>query len=125
MDKSKIFIVDDSLAARILLRRIIESSENFEVVGEADSALAALIMFDEVNPNIVMLEAGVAGTMSVADIIKELKNLDPFVKIVMVLDVISAKNPSIAYNLGFDDVIMKPYKHDKILEVLNNVRSIV
>ncbi len=125
MDKSRVFIVDDSLAARILLKRIIESNENFEVVGEADSALSAVIMFDEANPDIVMLEASVTGSMSTADIIRELKAMDPNVKIVMVLDVISAKNPSLAYNLGFDDVIIKPYKQDKILEVLKNVSSTV
>ncbi len=121
MEKIKVFVADDALASRILLKNIVLSSDNFEIVGESDSALSTIILCEDTNPDVLLLEASISGTEDIGSIIKELKNTIPKIKIILCMDVYSIKNPTITYDIGFEDFLVKPFVKEKVLGLLNQV----
>ncbi|HEX7122261.1 MAG TPA: response regulator transcription factor [Gemmatimonadaceae bacterium] len=52
----RIVLVDDHAIVRAGLRMVLQSAEEFEVVGEADSATAALDLIARVRPDLVLLD---------------------------------------------------------------------
>ena len=54
---STVLIVDDSATARLALRRVFETDAAIEVVGEANSASAALRMVRQLDPDLVTMDA--------------------------------------------------------------------
>ena len=115
MDHVRIFVVDDSIAARTMLIRMLETVEDFEVVGQEGTGQASIIMLDEVNPDVVMLEASVSGGMKITDVVKEIKKIKPEVKIILCADSSSAANVIPAAESGADDFINKPYRKELIV----------
>lgn len=55
-DRIRIVLVDDHAIVRAGLRMVLQSAEEFEVVGEADSATAALDLIARQHPDLVLLD---------------------------------------------------------------------
>ncbi len=123
MNKIRIFIVDDSIAARTILSKLLSSQEDFQIVGEAGTGQAGIIMLDEFNPDVVMLEASITGGMAITDIVKEIKNINPIVKIILCTDNSSLEHVIPAAEAGADDFISKPYKKEHISRIIRQCMS--
>ncbi len=118
MDKIRIFIVDDNIAIRTILSNLLKKEEDFEVVGEIGSGQGSVIMLEEVNPDIVILEASVSGGMKIDDVIKEMKNIKPDVKVVLAADTFSLNDLNGGSMLLADDLIGKPFKKEVLYRVV-------
>jgi DNA-binding NarL/FixJ family response regulator len=51
-----VLLVDDQLVFRHAAREVIEATEHFELIGEAVSGLRALVAFEELAPDLVLLD---------------------------------------------------------------------
>ena len=74
MDKVRVLIVDDSAFMRSMLKKMIESSPDFEVVGTANNGKEGLAKVKELNPDIVTMDIEMPimnGLESVAAIMKQ------------------------------------------------------
>ncbi len=56
VDKIKVFIVDDSLTIRKMLREILSGTSEFEIVGEADNPIDARELLRTINPDVMVLD---------------------------------------------------------------------
>ena len=56
MDKRRILVVDDHLIVREGLKLIFETEEKYEVVGEAENGDKALILIEELKPDVVLMD---------------------------------------------------------------------
>jgi DNA-binding NarL/FixJ family response regulator len=56
-DQIRIFIVDDHPVARLGIRSDLQSHDNLDIVGEADSGAAAIEQVRRLNPDVVIMEA--------------------------------------------------------------------
>jgi NarL family two-component system response regulator YdfI len=56
MDKRKILVVDDHLIVREGLKLIFETEEDYEVVGEAENGDRALVLIEELKPDVVLMD---------------------------------------------------------------------
>lgn len=56
MERIRILLVDDHTIVRAGLRMVLQSAEEFDVVGEADSAAAALELIERHHPDVVLLD---------------------------------------------------------------------
>lgn len=117
----KIFIVDDSVVARTMLKNILAKNDNYEIVGEASSGQGGIIMLEEANPDIIMLEANIGGGMNIEDIVKEMKKLMPQTKIIICSDPNKTKLVISASEVGADDFVSKPYRQTRIFRVINEL----
>ncbi len=121
MDKIKIFLVDDSFVALTMLKNILKTDESIEIVGEEKTGQASIIMLDEVNPDLVLLEADIAGGMALNSVVEEIKKADEKVKIILCADPKSLKAVIPAVAAGIDDFISKPYRKESLLRSIHSV----
>jgi DNA-binding NarL/FixJ family response regulator len=77
----RVLLVDDHRLMREGLRKILESTPGIEVVGEAEDGRSALAAVAEENPEIVVMDVGMAG-MNGIDATQRLRKEHPEVKVV-------------------------------------------
>lgn len=56
MDRRRILVVDDHLIVREGLKLIFETEENYEIVGEAENGDRALVLIDQLKPDLVLMD---------------------------------------------------------------------
>ena len=78
----KVMIVDDSKFMRMVLKNIIDSTDDLKVVAESDDGSTALEVYKQCRPDIVTMD--VIMPTSGIDALKELKAFDPNVKVIMI-----------------------------------------
>jgi DNA-binding NarL/FixJ family response regulator len=79
----KIIIVDDHPIVREGFAKLINSEEEFEVVGTAEDANSALSMIQEVKPDVAMVDLSLKESSGI-ELIKDLQNICPEVRILVV-----------------------------------------
>jgi DNA-binding NarL/FixJ family response regulator/signal transduction histidine kinase len=75
-DRTRILIVDDRMLVRDELRRIVESQEDMEVVGEAGDSMAAVAVAVREQPDIVLLDVEMPGGNATATV-RQLRKSSP------------------------------------------------
>jgi DNA-binding NarL/FixJ family response regulator len=78
----RVLIADDHKIVRSGIRRMLETHEDIQVVGEAADGYEAIEMVRETTPNIVLLDISMPG-MDGLDVTKQLKTMDPKIRILI------------------------------------------
>lgn len=112
-----VLIVDDNDVMRALLRAILRSDERFSVVAEARTGIAALEMVKRHQPEIVCLDV-VMPEMDGLEALREIRQLQPATRVVMITGTPSASNVQEAMRLGASGFIIKPFNAAKIIDTL-------
>lgn len=115
----KILIVDDSLFMRQSLRAVLERND-FEVIGEAENGIVGVQKYKELKPDIVTLDITMP-QMDGLQALDEMKAFDKDCKVVMVSAVGQESNVRKAVMKGAKSFIVKPFKEEHIIKVLNSV----
>ncbi len=104
----KVLVVDDSFVMRTLIKDIISSDPDLQVVGEAANGSDALEKVRLLSPDVLLLDIEMPG-MDGIECMKRLKLISPC-KIVVVSSVAQVGSPQAmeARRLGAVDVISKP-----------------
>src|SRR5437870_5400339 len=115
--KLKALIADDSRLMRKMLKEILER-ENFDVVGEAEDGEKALVLCQQLMPNLLTLDIAMPGKDGLATLV-EVKKISPDIKVVMITS--NDKHDIIleALKQGADNYITKPYEAEKVARVVN------
>jgi len=115
----KVLIVDDAQFMRSILKKIFQSN-NYEVVGEADTADSGVANYKKLKPDIVTMDICMPNKSGI-EAIKEITKLDKNAKIL----VCSALGQELlvmeAIQAGAKDFIVKPFKKEKIIETVEKV----
>lgn len=114
-----VMIVDDALFMRNMLKDIFTRA-GFEVVAEAENGQEALERYREVHPDLVTMDIVMpkrSGIEALQDIMAE----DPEACIVMVSALGQDSLVLEAVESGARDFIVKPFKEEKVLEVVSRV----
>lgn len=82
MSKKRILIVDDHFVVREGLKLIFETEEDYEVVGEAEDGEKALMLVDEVKPDVILMDLSMP-KMSGLEVIKELNERNNLIPIII------------------------------------------
>ena len=122
MEKLRVFIVDDSGVARQMLSNILSADEGIEIVGDAGSGQGAIIMLEEAYPDIILLEADIGGGMSLEEIIGEIHNFNPAIKVILCVENYTQEKALAAVKSDTYDIVKKPYDPKPLLRVLKNTR---
>jgi two-component system, NarL family, invasion response regulator UvrY len=80
----KILIVDDHDLVRFGIRKILQETEGFDIVGEAESGDEALQLTRNTNPDVILLDVKMPGSMDGIEATKRLLRVKPNVKIIIV-----------------------------------------
>lgn len=115
----KVLIVDDESGIRLLLRKIINKADDFEVVGECGTMLEAIKSFTKLRPEVVFLDIEIQGESGL-EFAKIIADLDPKTKIVFATA--HAEYMSEAFEVYAYDYIVKPFNVERVNQTLSRIQ---
>ncbi|MFA9378393.1 MAG: response regulator [Lachnotalea sp.] len=115
----KLMIVDDASFMRISIKKMLENM-NYEVVAEAGDGAEAVEMYKQFKPDIVTMDITMP-RMTGIEALKEIKKINKNAKVVMVSAMGQDTLIKEAIMNGASSFIVKPFKADKLIEVLNGL----
>lgn len=115
----KVLIADDALFMRNMLRGIFENAGH-EVVGEAANGTEAAERYRELHPDLVMMDI-VMPLKSGIEALQEITAEDPSACVVMCSALGQDNLVMEAVRNGARDFIVKPFKDDQVLQVVQRV----
>lgn len=118
----KALIVDDAAFMRASIKNMLAKSD-LEIVGEAENGAVAVTKYKELHPDIVTMDITMPG-MSGIEALKEIKAFDPRAKVIMVSAMGQEAMVKEAIISGAKTFIVKPFKEDNLLQIINKVLSV-
>jgi two-component system LytT family response regulator len=113
-----VFIVDDEPAARRILRDCCEHEPDLDVVGEFDTADAAVEAIERSPPDLVFLDIAL-GAKSGIDVARVLDDDAPEIVFVTAYDRYAIE----AFDVGAIDYLLKPFDEARFRETIARVRK--
>ncbi|MCL9816005.1 chemotaxis protein CheY [Natronocalculus amylovorans] len=114
----RVLIADDSEFMRNLLREILAG--DFEIVGEAENGVEAVNLYEQEDPDIVMMDI-VMPIRSGIEATDEITTDDPNAKIIMCTSVGQEEKMKEAIKAGASGYITKPFQKPNVLDAINDV----
>ncbi len=118
----RVLIVDDALFMRNMLKDIITGAGH-TVVGEAANGDEAIAKYTELKPDLVTMDI-VMPQKSGIEALQEIRKQDPDAKIVMCSALGQDALVVEAVQSGAKDFIVKPFKEDRVLDVIRRVTTV-
>ena len=117
----RVMVVDDALFMRNMLKDIFVRAGH-DVVAEAENGEIALELYQELKPDLVTMDI-VMPKKSGIEALQEIMALDASACVVMVSALGQDSLVLEAVESGAKDFIVKPFKKEKVLEIVNRVTS--
>jgi len=114
-----VLITDDAQFMRLHLRQILER-RGFQVVAEAANGLEAIVKYRLVKPDIVTMDITMPD-MDGIEAIKQLKKIDPQVKIIVISAMGNTAYIFDAITAGACGFIVKPFKEEDVIKNLSKI----
>ena len=115
----RVLIADDALFMRNMIKEVF-SGQEFEVIGEAANGVEAIEKYRQLKPDITTMDI-VMPLKSGIEAVREIVKLDRGARIVMCSALGQESLVMEAIEAGARDYIVKPFKPEKVLEVVKKV----
>ena len=117
----RVLIVDDSQYTVDMLREIL--ADDFEVVGETGNGDEAVELYDELEPDLVVMDLVISGTDGVTSTAK-IKQNDPDATVLILTSVDNQAKKRQAADAGADEYIKKPFDPEELKEALQTLAEV-
>lgn len=117
----KVLIVDDDNGMRTVIKKILEKSIGFKVIGDTDNGDEAISIFKEQHPNVVFLDIEMPGCSGI-DCAKILTDIDP--KTIIIFATAHQEYMPEAFQLYAFDYLIKPFKIDRVIQSLDRIKKL-
>lgn len=118
----KVLIVDDHELVRMGIRGLLDDSEGFEVVAEADNGVSALKAVKEHTPDVVLLDMKMPG-MDGWEVTRRLKQLNANIHIIVLTASTTDPLPTRLLQLGAMGYLTKESAAEEMLDAIRKVSS--
>lgn len=118
-----VLIADDSGPSREILSAILRNFVRGLELAEARNGLDALQSWEDLNPRITMLDLDMPGLDGLAAL-QRIRSVDPNAFVAIVSGSSSPDNVRKALELGASGFVVKPYKPQRILDVLQRYATL-
>jgi len=118
----RIVIVDDSVVVRQRLIRLITDLDGVEVVGQAADVPEARDMVQALKPDVAILDIRMPSG-SGADLVPDIKQLNPALKIIMLTNYALPENRKKCMDQGADFFFDKSTEFQKVVPVLKRIQA--
>lgn len=120
MEPIRILIADDDPGMLLVMRKIIERAEGYELVGEAQDGQQALALYEELEPEVVLMDVEMPG-MSGVDCARAIQDKNP--KAVLVFATAHEQYMKSAFEVYAFDYLVKPFPAARALNTLRLIRE--
>ena len=110
---TSVLVVDDALFMRATLKKLLTEA-GFEVVGEAENGELAVARYQELHPDVVMMDITMPKMDGLAAL-KEIMKVDPKAAVIMCTALGQESSVMSALDTGAKEYIIKPFKTDKVV----------
>ena len=114
-----ILICDDAAFMRMMIKDIL-TKNGYNVAGEAENGLKAIEKYNEVKPDLVMMDITMPEMDGIAAL-KKIKEADSSANVIMCSAMGQQAMVIEAIQSGAKDFIVKPFNHDRVLEAVKKV----
>lgn len=118
-----VLVVDDAAFMRNLVKDVFTGMADFTVVGEAANGVEAVEKYKELRPDLVTMDI-VMPLKSGIEAAREISNADKSARIIMCSALGQESLVMEAIDAGAKDFIVKPFKAEKVQEVVKRVMGI-
>jgi len=123
MTAHKVLLIEDEYLVRELIKQIISGyCEDFEIIGEASSAVEALDSLDDGLPDIIVTDINMP-IIDGIEMSRRIRSLYPDIKIIIVSGYDYFDYAKRAIRIGASDYILKPITEDNLMKSLFEVRK--
>lgn len=121
MVEMKVLLVEDEVGIRTLIRKILEKSEGFRVVGECDNGEDGIKLFSKLNPDVVFLDVELreGSGLSCASVIAD---INPKAKLIFATA--HSEYMSEAFSVYAFDYLIKPFNVERVNHTLDRIKAL-
>lgn len=119
----KVLVVDDAAFMRNMIKDVFGSMPGFTVIGEASNGVEAIEKYKELRPDLVTMDI-VMPLKSGIEAAREIINADREARIIMCSALGQESLVMEAIDAGARDFIVKPFKAEKVQEVVSRVLGV-
>lgn len=120
MEPIRILIADDDPGMLLLMRKLIERAEDYQLVGEAQNGEELLALYEKFRPEVVLMDVEMPG-MSGIDCARVIQDRDP--KAVLVFATAHEQYMKSAFEVYAFDYLVKPFPVERALNTLRRIRE--
>jgi DNA-binding NarL/FixJ family response regulator len=122
MKKIRLLLVDDHAVVRQGYRRLIESQDEIEVVGEAGDASSGYLSYKNLSPDVAVIDISMPGRGGI-DLVQQLRRYDPAARILMFTMHANASYAEQAFRAGAQGYVTKSSPPDDLIGAIKTVYS--
>jgi two-component system chemotaxis response regulator CheY len=119
--KTRVMAVDDSRVSLLTIKRHLDDTE-FELASSLQSGQEALARYDEIKPDVVLLDV-VMPDMDGVTLLERLRAHDATATIIMVSSLGTKEKVMECMEKGAANFLMKPYDKDGLVKILRATRT--
>ena len=120
---TKLFIVEDMEFSLELLKDMVEEEGDLTVVGTAENGEEAIVKFDKLMPDVVLLDLVLPGVDGL-EVARHIRAKKPDTKIIVVSAVVGEETIQETKDIGVDDYLTKPFTRKTLLERLKRLGAL-
>lgn len=117
--KGTVLLVDDSKMSRKMLKNLLED-EGYSVIAEAGDGMEAIEAYRKYTPDLITLDITMPN-MDGLEALKELIQIDPEVKVIMITAAGQQNKLIEALKIGAKKFITKPFEKEEVIHNVNEV----
>ncbi|MGI6777455.1 MAG: response regulator [Acetivibrionales bacterium] len=116
-------IADDATFMRTMLRKMIEGTEGYKVIAEAQNGIEAIKLAGELKPDIITLDITMP-EMGGLEAVEKIVDVSPKTRIIMVSAMGQQSMVIEAIKHGASDFVVKPFEKSRFLQAVRNVLAV-
>ena len=120
MSPITILIADDDAGMRLVMRRLAQAAEGYELVGEAADGAALIRLYDELRPEVVLMDVEMP-EMTGIECARAIQDRDP--RTVLVFATAHEEYMASAFEVYAFDYLVKPFRVERAMQTLARIRE--
>lgn len=120
MNPIRILIADDDAGMRLVMRKLAEQAEGYELVGEAEDGEKLIELYDALKPEVVLMDVEMPG-MTGIECARAIQDRDP--RTVLVFATAHEEYMASAFEVYAFDYLVKPFRVERAMQTLERIRQ--
>jgi len=116
----KVVLVEDEILVRSLIRKLLESTGNIDVIGEAVNGEEAVRLVKKTRPEVVVLDINLAGIGAI-EATRLLRRVDESIRLLALSPNVDPSVPLRLLEMGVDGVVTKSSSPEEFVEAVRDV----